>query len=380
MIVQFIFIKKDSSKLNIKDSSKLFRDMFNEIYKNVSFDSFDISNGNINETILYKSSIINSGMCYITFESKSSPAQAAKFLNIATGLLISGKHRKDFYIITSYDEPSEYYCIKLAPYFGKFERLMRSFIYTSLTKNLGFKWFEAAFTKEIKNAIKEKGNISETILIERGLYEMSFAQLYDFLFKEFSYCSAESVIYEQLLPMGLESLEKSEIIRIINQCEKKSLWDRFFINNTNFDLKEILSNIREYRNRVAHNKFITTDEYNLCRKKLDKINSTLKAAIEQLDQNIYTETHLLDSIMSLSALFASLLKSNYDKMSSIQKNFSTLGETLINAFKPYSSLANVNELYKAGIILSDYDKLITALNSNLASNKIPDFYQSLSFS
>lgn len=375
---QYIFIKKPNATIDVKNSQKLFQSIFNEIFQNTTFDTFELYCNNEVETILYKSSTSNPDMYYLILSHEGSPSKNAMLLNLANKILISGKHRKDFYIINSYDESSEYYCEKLAPRFGKFERLMRAFIYISLTKSLGIKWFEASFTDEIKNLLKEKGNISETDLIERGLYEMTFAQLYDFLFKEFSYCSSESVIYEQLLSQDLNSMDKADLIDIINQCQKENLWNRFFKSNTEFDLKEPLYNMREYRNKVAHNKFITTTEYDSCTSNLRKINTALTNAINQLDKDIYTEKQLFDTVMSFSALFAGFLKNNYDIVFSIQRNFSILGETLINAIKPIANIQNIQNMYKIGSAFTDLVKLSIALKSSIPKIEIPDFYQSLS--
>ena len=175
-------------------------------------------------------------------------------------------------------------------------------------------------------------------------------------------------------------MDKVELINIINQCKKESLWNRFFINNTEFDLKEPLYNMRDYRNKVAHNKFISTSDYNTCTINLKKINTTLTNAINKLDKDIYTEKHLLDSVMSFSALFAGLLKNNYDIVSSIQKNFSILGGTLISALKPVASIQNMENMYKIGSAFSELSKLSIALKSNIPKIEIPDFYQSLSIS
>ena len=82
--------------------------------------------------------------------------------------------------------------------------------------------------------------------------------------------------------------------------------------------------------------------------------------------------------MSFSALFAGLLKNNYDIVSSIQKNFSILGETLINALKPITSIQNMENMYKIGSAFSDLNKLSIALKSSMPKIEIPDFYQSLS--
>lgn len=367
---QYIFIKKPSATINIKNSRELFQSILSEIFQNTTFDTFEIDYNNVIERISYKSSTANPDMYYLVLCHEGSPAKSAMLLNLANKILISGKHRKDFYIINSYDESSEYYCEKLSPRFGKFERLMRAFIYTSLTKSLGFKWFEVSFTDEIKKSLKEKGNISETDLIEHGLYEMTFSQLYDFLFKEFSYCSAESVIYEQLLSRDLKSMDKAELIDIIKQCQKENLWDRFFKDNAEFDLKEPLHNLRDYRNKGAHNKFITTSEYDSCTNNLRKINTALTGAINQLDKDIYTEKHLFDTVMSFSALFADILKNNYDFVSSIQRNFSLLGETLINTLKPIENIDNSP--------FFELNKFITTLQSIMPKIEIPDLYRLLS--
>lgn len=373
---QYIFIKKPKAAINTENDNEIFHIIYKDIFQNITSNTFEICCDNITETISYKSSTTNSDIFYLILSHESSPARDAQLLNLVNSTLISGKHRKDFYIINSYDEASEYYCEKLAPRFGKFERLMRSFIYTSLTKSLGLKWFESSFSDEIKIALKEKGNISDTDLIERGLYEMTFQQLYDFLFKKFAYCSAETVVYEQLLSQDMHAMDKSNIISILNQCKKENLWNRFFIHNTEFDLEEPLSNMRDYRNKVAHNKFITTTEYNTCTSNLRRINATLTNAIEQLNKDIYTEKHLLDTVMSFSALFASLLRNKYDFAT--KKHFSILGEILINAFKPIASSINLENIYKLGSSLSDLAKVGAAFTSNIPPLEIPDFYQSLS--
>lgn len=366
MKIQYIFIKKQNSTVDIQNSNKLFQNMFKKIFDNVTFDTFQTIIDDQTETISFKSSTSpNKEEVYLTLSVEGKPSVCAHTLSLASERLICGKHRKDFYIITAYDQSSEYYCEKLAPRFGKFERLMRSFIYTTLIKILGVKWFEESFTEEMKNAIKEKGNISDTNLIEHGLYEMTFSQLYDYLFKEFSYCSPESAVYEQLLNNDLENMNKDKIVAILNCCKKESLWNRFF-GTASFDLQEPLATMREYRNKVYHNKFINHSEYIKCKKDLSKINSTLDNAIEQLNSSIYTEKHLFDSVMSFAALFAGLLRSKYD-FSALQESFNVLGKTLIKAFEPHASTTKMKAMYNLGSFVSEFKKISDALNVRVKS-------------
>lgn len=375
MEIQYIFVKKTESVPDVRDSNKFFQNMFKIVFEAVTFDTFQVTINGSSHKVTYRSSISNNDVMYLTISFDNSPYFSAKLLSQVNDWLISGKHRKDFYIINSYDEPSEYFCEKLASRFGKFERLMRSFIYISLTKSLGFNWFESTFTDEIQTDIKNKGNIGKADLIERGLYEMTFAQLYDYLFKAFSYCSAETVVYEQLLNKNLDDMGKDEIISILSTCKKESLWNRFF-SETQFNLEEPLRQMREYRNKVAHNKFIKYTEYNDCKRKLIKINSILEDAIKQINSDIYTEKHFTDSLMSFAALFAGLLKNNYDVVAVAQKNFNALGKTLIKVLEPYASISKMNTFYKFGAILSDIQKISAALDSKgKSTEELPDFYE-----
>lgn len=375
MEIQYIFIKKNELIPAIKDSNKFFQNMFKKIFEEVTFDTFKFAiNGSL-QKVTYRSSLSNDDVMYLTISFDDSPYFSAKLLSQVNDCLISGKQRKDFYIINSYDEPSEYFCEKLAPRFGKFERLMRAFIYISLTKSLGFDWFESTFTEEIQTNIKNKGNIGKADLIERGLYEMTFAQLYDYLFKAFSYSSAETVVYEQLLNKNLVDMDKDEIISILSTCKKESLWNRFF-SDTQFNLEEPLRQMREYRNKVAHNKFVKFSEYNDCKRNLIKINSTLDNAINQMNSDIYTEKHVTDSLMSFAALFAGLLKNNYDIVAAAQKNFDALGKILIKVLEPYVSISKMSTFYKFGGLISDIQKISNALDSKQESTEeLPDFYE-----
>lgn len=373
---QYILIKKSESIPAIKDSNRFFQDMFKIIFESVTFDTFQVTIDGSPQKVTYRSSLSNNDVIYLTISFDDSPYFSAKLLSQVNDRLISGKHRKDFYIINSYDEPSEYFCEKLAPRFGKFERLMRSFIYISLTKNLGFDWFESTFTAEIQSDIKNKGNIGKADLIERGLYEMTFAQLYDYLFKAFSYCSAENVVYEQLLSKDLNDMGKNEIVTILSKCKKQSLWNRFF-SDAQFNLEEPLREMREYRNKVAHNKFIKFSEYTDCKRKLIRINSVLDNAINQINTDIYTEKHFSDSLMSFAALFAGLLKSSYSEVVGKQKNFDALGKALIKMMEPYASASKMGTFYKFGAALSDIQKISAALDQKgKPIAEIPDFYES----
>ncbi|WP_195389806.1 hypothetical protein [Dorea longicatena] len=201
---------------------------------------------------------------------------------------------------------------------------MREFIYVNLTISLKSQWFEQSFTEDLKNEIKTKLN-NQNSLIEQALYEMTFAQLYDFLFVEYAYNSPDYIIYEKLLPLDLENTDKKTILDAIYTCKKVSLWDRYF-QSSEMDLQDYLSNMREYRNKVAHNKFITFEDYDKCTKNLRIINKQLSLAIHNLYSQIYSEETISYIGTLLSTAFSEFFKNNATIFDAVQKSLITIGK------------------------------------------------------
>lgn len=347
MQINLIFERKVKNDQNYPSAQSIFKEMFNLVFEQVTINTFVYKIDNTPYTIDYKCSGVNDEIYYLSVSHNFRPSIDAKVLNLVTKCIQNGIHRKDFYIFYAYDETSEYYCAKLAPRFGKFERLMREFIYVNLTISLKSQWFEQSFTEDLKNEIKAKLN-NQNSLIEQALYEMTFAQLYDFLFVEYAYTSPNCVIYERLLPLDLENTDKQTIIDAINTCKKVSLWDRYFLSSQ-MDLKDYLNDMREYRNKVAHNKFITSEEYEKCTKNLKIINKQLSLAINNLYSQVYSEETWSYIGTLLSTAFSEFFKNNSAIFDAVQQSLSTLGkiyseisDSLTKNFR--QSISNINKI------------------------------------
>lgn len=354
MKVQFILYEKSQSKLN--NSQELLQDMFSKIFTYVSDDSFLVTMGTKTHNINYTSMVTKKEMIHLTFYSNSKPSDDAKFLSQAKNLLLCGQHRKDFYIINTYDEASAYYCEKLAPRIGRFERLTRNLIYITLTQSLGKDWFGKSFTTGIKNELKGKNHN----LIEQGLEEMTFNQLYSFLFDEFPDRSAEEAIYQDLLGCdNLHSKSKEDIISIINSCKKQCLWERYFKDKP-LDFKDTLDNIRIHRNNVAHNKTITFSEYSSCLKKLQIINTKLEKLIENENSELYSEVNIVAAITSFMALFSEMA-------SEAQKNLLALRDTIDKIVVPLKKA--MPEIIKLSQITTQSIKSFYGSNNFLLENE-----------
>lgn len=324
MQINLIFERKVKNGQNYPNAQSIFKEMFNLVFEQVTINTFVYKIDNTPYTIDYKCSGVNDEIYYLSVSHNSRPSIDAKVLNLVTKCIQNGIHRKDFYIFYAYDETSEYYCAKLAPRFGKFERLMREFIYVNLTISLKSQWFEQSFTEDLKNEIKAKLN-NQNSLIEQALYEMTFAQLYNFLFVEYAYNSPDYIIYEKLLPLDLDNTDKKTILDAIYTCKKVSLWDRYF-QSSEMDLQDYLSNMREYRNKVAHNKFITFEDYDKCTKNLRIINKQLSLAIHNLYSQIYSEETISYIGTLLSTAFSEFFKNNATIFDAVQKSLITIGK------------------------------------------------------
>ena len=110
----------------------------------------------------------------------------------------------------------------------------------------------------------------------------------------------EEILDKEIAKENLDKLYHEEIISIIEKCRKVSLWNRFFGKYEQFkDFERIIEYLQPYRNTVMHNKRMTKDEYEKVRKSLKSINKLLSEAISVIEDEIYTDTKLIDVVSDL---------------------------------------------------------------------------------
>lgn len=110
---------------------------------------------------------------------------------------------------------------------------------------------------------------------------------------------------------NIENLSKKEIIDIIEKCRKVSLWERFFSGYKQFkDFHDKIEQLQPYRNIVMHNKRMTKDEYEKVRKSLKEINGLLLEAIDMIEDEMYTNTKLIDVVSAFGNMCAKILGSS----------------------------------------------------------------------
>ena len=281
MILKLLFLHKDKS-IYIEELKSVFSSVFeiknNEIfYKNVNY-KFDIVKAQESNNIVFNISTSKSG----------NNLRNAKLIEEIKKAIKNGEHRKNYRIITIYDDSSRYFCDKVSVIVSKFERTLRGFIYLTVIQAYEGKWVENTISKEIKKSHKEKG-VNQKQYIENALEEFSFYDYINYLFNEREEWSNEKIIEECKVEIKKQNPNINCIKGILEKSVKISLWDRLFYNYNIKLVKEDLEVIRSSRNKVMHNKDFSFSEFNSTKKLLKKLTNAIEKEIININKEKYKE-------------------------------------------------------------------------------------------
>ena len=320
MILKLLFLHKykniDIEELK-SDFSSVFEINNNEIfYKKVNY-KFDIVKAQESNNIVFNISTTKSG----------NNLRNAKLIEEIKKAIKNGEHRKNYRIITIYDDSSRYFCDKASVIISKFERTLRQFIYLTV--------------------IQVYESINEKQYIENALEEFSFNDYINYLFNESEEWSNEEVIEACKVEIIKQNLNINRIKKILEKTVKKSLWDRLFYNYNIKLEKEDLETIRSSRNKVMHNKDFSSSEFNSIKKLLKKLIKTLENEIININEEKYKENE------NVSAVYTSL-----------RDAFSNAIETSEIFSQLSGNLNNMNFGLKE-VVLSENQKELFILRKNL---------------
>ena len=222
------------------------------------------------------------------------------------------EHRVNYYITICYDGSAEYYCSKLMIPLAIFERKLRQFIYLIVLLLYDIEWVDRVIPKETKDDIKKKNYNDINKFVEIGLECFTFQDYIDCLFVPRNPKSMEEVIEEVNKEIEKEGITNEDIVMIINNNAKKTMWEVIFndINDINIEFsREDIDGIRKIRNKVVHNKEITSEKYDKYKKIINEANEKLKIAIMKIEEgkyrnnifkNIFVITKLISDIISIA--------------------------------------------------------------------------------
>ena len=266
MILKLLFLHKNKN-IDIEELKSDFSSVFemknDEIfYKDINY-KLNVGKSQESNNIIISISTTKSG----------NNLENAILIEDIKNAVKKGKHRKNYRIITIYDDSSRYFCDKATIIISKFERVLRQFIYLTVIQAYEGKWVEKTISKEIEKSHKEKG-INQKHYIENALEEFSFFDYINYLFNESEEWSNEEVIEACKVEIKKQNPNINRIKEILEKSVKRSLWDRLFCNYNIKLEKEDLEIIRLSRNKVMHNKDFSSSEFNSIKillKKLKKV-------------------------------------------------------------------------------------------------------------
>lgn len=281
MILKLLFLHKykniDIEELK-SDFSSVFEIKNNEIiYKNINY-KFDVVKAQESNNIIFS----------ISTNKNGNNLGNAKLIEDIKKAIKNGEHRKNYRIITIYDDSSRYFCDKASIIVSKFERALREFIYLTVIQAHEGDWVEKTISKEIENSHKEKG-INQKQYIENALEEFSFYDYINYLFTEREEWSNEKIIEECKVEIKKQNPNINCIKGILEKSVKKSLWDRLFYKYNIALVKEDLEIIRSSRNKVMHNKDFSFSEFNSTKNLLKKLTNAIEKEIININEEKYQE-------------------------------------------------------------------------------------------
>lgn len=281
MKLEFIFIKKRDAFCQDENQ---FKSLF-MANRNIQFsnDQVSINQKNIAYTLSFNEIEASTELMFnLLLETQNgSEEEQILLLEQAENQLIKTNDKVQmFQINTIWDDISMYYGRKLYPQIIEVESLLRKIIYLFMMKSSGSKWLKNQSPQKFQSEIEEnakKNKIDEWNC--DALRLANFRSLGDFFFEKYSIEKDSQRLVRKLTDFS--TLKEDEVIKLIEQFEAKSNWDRYFSDKiTITDLEKKWTKLYSYRNDVAHAKKITRDRYEDAISIIDELR---EAFVECLD-------------------------------------------------------------------------------------------------
>jgi len=182
-------------------------------------------------------------------------------------------------VIVLRDGVSEKYSNKIFPKFNEYERKLKALMFAVYTQEYGSAYIQVV-QSHVKNSIKgEPKNKKELSRVQEMFFALTLGDIQNVLFTPY-WSPADENYYYALLNDGRDysKCSNEEIIQLFSTLKPKCDWDKFFAKLFHEeDMPNIIDELRNYRNIVAHCKSFSTEQYIASRE-------LLKKAIKQLDR------------------------------------------------------------------------------------------------
>lgn len=352
--MSYIFIQKE------KHESKTLQEILVEIIDGVVQERNDevikADNIDIRYRIIQKR---NSKRCFLEMVSKDRINRSIPALQKIDTAIFKSTQQRYYHSIRDYDGISESFCKRLYPKYAEFERKIRSLVLFILTKAYGSDWRTETVSEELLSALQENahGNIS----LNETLENMTLDTLKKYLFEK-RHVDYPNFVGEKLSAEKIEGMDKEEICRIIEEMRPTSLWERHFEKFGSQEKWEIkISEVHKTRNKVAHQKTISLEEFTTVSRKLNNINADLTHAIEGIREENFTQYSVVDILGSFATLAGGMLKNfmNSQAVKDVVIGFNAKIQEIVKS---------MTKVYRTDMedVINSYGRIYSNLNLEIA--------------
>jgi hypothetical protein len=204
-------------------------------------------------------------------------------------------------INTLWDDIGRNYALKSYPLINEVENLMRKFLTQFLLINVGMDWSETAVHDEIQE--KMKGKPGKSSNDGNNLYFTDFIHLSDVLFKKYRNITLTELDNIILGSINADSISVDEVRKIL----PLSNWERYFSSVIDYDeekLKQQWHQLYNFRNDIAHNRFIDKSTYESVYKLhgtfIDLLNKTI-SGLDKIEINKEDKEEILQTYTSVDS-------------------------------------------------------------------------------
>lgn len=383
MRIEYIFIRKNSEPVQVTRKIYTlvppFKPFLKSLFEDVSEDSFKVRLKTRDYDVFYRyttskseSSEMQNSMYYLTISIDGQRKErCAEILNLANKTILSAGAKEQYNIILSYDGVSKYYCDRAYPQLNEFERNIRNLVFRILTKAFGAKWLDKTATDEEKNNLKAKIQTRPKLfrderLIEEALYEMDIKELENYLFVPKRDVSCEQMVDSILSEEKLAQMTKEEIEAELAAARPKSLWERQFAHKVSIDgLHEKLKELRTLRNKVAHAKAFSCEDFSNCQGIVNEMTAQIEQAIFDVSVKEYDLSETIRTISDFGDAWTSNISKALQYNMGISSALSEMGSSIKNAYQVLNVMPSlkVSEALKH---LAELTPIISAVQNSPA--------------
>ncbi|MET3196933.1 HEPN domain-containing protein [Bacillus sp. OAE603] len=242
-----------------------------------------------------------------------------------------------------WDDVSFYYSRRAYPIIHEIENLMRKLITKFMLTNVGLGWTKDNIPEEVKNSVRSSKK-EETA---DYLYKTDFIQLANFLFKEYSPLTVNSLMGKLKKATDLKELSIDELKDFV----PKSNWEKYFSDLVECEaeyLNKRWKRLYDLRNQIAHNNILSKKEYEEIVRIVDEIKEKLEKAIKSLDK-----IHISNSDKEVVA--ENIASGTNDAFYEFINEYKALETTVYTLSKAHGSTSrifskNAKQLVELGII------------------------------